>query len=326
VTPGQVPTEVSATDGLHTDKVVVTWNFLGPATQYKVYRSTDPTNATPDLIATVTTTTYEDHPPGAAGTSYAYFVKATVNGVDSALSVPNMGFVGTGSTPPPGTTLLESQGFTSFTVPADGNYVVEAWGAGGGGGPSFLATGVQYSAKVLGSSGGGGGFASLNVTLKKDDLLVGSVGVGGRPGTGRPNLGPTQGETGGTTLIAHSRGGVVRDLVRGLGGSGGRAEIGSFEAGVGGFGETPGLTSAVDLFPGNANPVQGNSGAPGQPVSDPPPNPLPPPLNGGTPGFPPPATIQTAGTGGKGSTQFTTLSFPAMGTQGTLGCVRIRTI
>lgn len=330
VTPGQVPTGVEASDGTFTDKVTVTWNFAGTATQFKVYRSTDATSTNPDLIATVTTTTYDDHPPGAAGTSYAYFVKATVNGQDSALSAPNNGYVGTGTNPPPGTTLFEGQSFSTWTVPEDGTYAVEAWGGGGGGGASFLvsAVGGQYSAKVQGGSGGGGGYASLNVTLRKNDILSGSVGLGGRGGTGGATA-PTQGEYGGTTLIVWTRGTDTYELVSGFGGGGAITGYGnSFQGGVGGSATANGM--GVDpvhgLNPGSATPLPGNPGQPGGGLTDPPPNPLPPPLDGGTPGFAPPTAFSTAATGGKGSTQYSSSSYPSPGYQGMTGCVRIRRI
>lgn len=98
------PTGVSATDGGHSDKVVVTWNAVtapsgvAAVTEYKIYRSlssnTDPDEA--DLITTITAPTlqYEDTDV-VVGTTYNYWVVAT-NGSDSSnFGGPDVGHAST---------------------------------------------------------------------------------------------------------------------------------------------------------------------------------------------------------------------------------------
>lgn len=86
VRPAAAPTGVSATDGLHTDKVVVTWNSVPGATHYAVYRHlfNDPGGAalarnwSPE-------TAFEDATPP-PGTHFFYWVKAATDAIGQAES------------------------------------------------------------------------------------------------------------------------------------------------------------------------------------------------------------------------------------------------
>jgi hypothetical protein len=115
----EAPTNVSATDGTATDKVVVTWTKSDFATGYKIYRSGtlidtlgdvatyDDTGANPPTI-TVGTSSASDGTNTSYctlgvsgevsnnGTSYSYTVKATNDDGDSASSSANTGYRGSG--------------------------------------------------------------------------------------------------------------------------------------------------------------------------------------------------------------------------------------
>jgi hypothetical protein len=115
----EAPTNVSATDGTATDKVVITWTKSTDATGYKIYRSGtlidtvgdvatyDDTGANPPTI-TVGTSSASDGTNTSYctlgvsgevsnnGTSYSYTVKATNADGDSASSSANTGYRGSG--------------------------------------------------------------------------------------------------------------------------------------------------------------------------------------------------------------------------------------
>jgi fibronectin type 3 domain-containing protein len=84
------PTGVSATDGAHTDKVVVTWTAVAGATGYKIFRGTG--SATPTTqVGTSATSSYTDT-TAAPGTTYRYAVKATTAAGDSPASATDTGW------------------------------------------------------------------------------------------------------------------------------------------------------------------------------------------------------------------------------------------
>lgn len=117
------PTNVNATDGTYSDKVLVTWNAVTPpsgiaaVTKYKVYRApSDVLAATSStLIATVDAPTlqYEDT-TAVPGTTYNYWVVATNDSDTSNYGGPNSGYAGIPTTTLPAISdLIASQGFSA---------------------------------------------------------------------------------------------------------------------------------------------------------------------------------------------------------------------
>lgn len=93
------PTNVSASDGTYSDKVYITWSASLGATSYKIYRS-ESTGGLKPVIATPTSTSYNDTPPD-CGTTYYYWVAATNSAGTSSLSTSNSGYCDSGSVDPP---------------------------------------------------------------------------------------------------------------------------------------------------------------------------------------------------------------------------------
>lgn len=85
------PTNVSATDGTHTDKVQITWNASNGATSYKVYRNTTNNSGTATQLGTPSQTWYDDT-SATPGTTYYYWVKASCTNGDSGFSSPDTGW------------------------------------------------------------------------------------------------------------------------------------------------------------------------------------------------------------------------------------------
>lgn len=327
-TPGQVPVSVSATDGTFTDKVQVTWSFPGSAPQFKVYRSPDQSTANAILVATVVAPTYDDVPPGPAGTVYTYFVKATVNGVDTDYSAGNTGYVSTGTTPPSGTTVLigHTQGNYPVTPGKEGLYVVEVWGGGGGGGASWwwsaFGTGTGNVDPCIGSSGGGGGYAVLQIAAEVGDIFYATAGQGGAGGPGSNDN--SSGLTGQDTVIVLTRPILTptnRELVRGKGGGGGQVS-----SGAGGSGGAPGdgsyLANDPDVTVSGGNAIPGQIGNPRITTLPKPVPPNQPDVEGGLAGDTPPQP--TDGKGGNGGKQLQPQSSPVPGSPGYAGLYRVR--
>ena len=87
-----VPTDVSATDGTHTDKVQVTWTGSPWATSYTVYRATSTSRrATKVPVGTISATTYDDT-TASAGVTYYYYVTATNSYGESGYSAYDTGY------------------------------------------------------------------------------------------------------------------------------------------------------------------------------------------------------------------------------------------
>jgi hypothetical protein len=86
------PSTLTATSGVHTDKVVLSWSAVSNATTYNIYRNGS-------LLTTSTTTTFDDT-TATPGTLFTYRVVAVVNGIESSnspivtgwrkLSIPNI--------------------------------------------------------------------------------------------------------------------------------------------------------------------------------------------------------------------------------------------
>ncbi|MDD5264755.1 MAG: hypothetical protein PHU43_07940, partial [Candidatus Bipolaricaulis sp.] len=92
-----VPRDVSASDGKHPDRIVVSWSAVSGAHSYKVYRAAT-SGATYSYQATVTLTSWQD--AGLAGNShYWYRVKACRNASCGAQSLADEGSTGSPSAP-----------------------------------------------------------------------------------------------------------------------------------------------------------------------------------------------------------------------------------
>lgn len=98
------PTNVDASDGSYTDRVLITWDAPADATFYKVYRHFDPSIGDASVIAkTVLGTTYWD--TSAVGINYFYWVRACNASGCSPYSDPDAGYIEpTGPMPPTGVT------------------------------------------------------------------------------------------------------------------------------------------------------------------------------------------------------------------------------
>jgi hypothetical protein len=93
------PSNVSATDGTYTDKILVTWVCPDGATTCKVYRNTSDDSGSATLIATLEDVvsfedhvTLEDNPPS-VGTIYYYWVKAANDTGESDFSESDSGYI-----------------------------------------------------------------------------------------------------------------------------------------------------------------------------------------------------------------------------------------
>ncbi|MCJ7585003.1 MAG: pre-peptidase C-terminal domain-containing protein, partial [Anaerolineales bacterium] len=84
------PTNVQASDGTYTDKVLVTWNASSGAPYYKVYRATSATG-TKNLLGSPTGTPFDDATATPAVT-YTYWVKACSGTKCSGFSAYNTGW------------------------------------------------------------------------------------------------------------------------------------------------------------------------------------------------------------------------------------------
>ncbi len=87
------PAAVQASDGMYTDKVVVTWKAVDGATSYKIYRAQRNDSSDATLIASdITDTSYEDTST-IVGTKYYYWVKIVKDGEESGFSASDEGFL-----------------------------------------------------------------------------------------------------------------------------------------------------------------------------------------------------------------------------------------
>ena len=90
-TPPAAPTNVQASDGTYSDKVLVTWSAVSGATSYKVYRNTVNNSATASYRGSVTASPFNDT-WAEPGVVYYYWVKASKAVGDSAFSLVNGGY------------------------------------------------------------------------------------------------------------------------------------------------------------------------------------------------------------------------------------------
>ena len=89
----QPPTNVAASDGTYTDKVLVTWTAPANATAYEVWRNTSNNSGTATKISSsdVIGTSYSDT-TATAGTTYWYWVKAKNASETSGVSAGDSGY------------------------------------------------------------------------------------------------------------------------------------------------------------------------------------------------------------------------------------------
>ncbi len=121
--PLPAPTEVSATDGTYTDKIVVSWLPSEGATSYDVYRDNYP-EGEKTKIATTEDTNYEDTSVDCPD-AYYYFIKASNSIISSEYSAYDSGYLRC-PTPPP-SSILPRPTFLSAT---DGTYtdkIILSW-------------------------------------------------------------------------------------------------------------------------------------------------------------------------------------------------------
>ncbi len=83
------PINVSATDGVYRDRIVISWDNVSDADEYKVYRATTSTGYY-NLLGTVSSTTYTDYPSDMA--TYYYKVRSSDAYGDSQLSDFDSGY------------------------------------------------------------------------------------------------------------------------------------------------------------------------------------------------------------------------------------------
>jgi hypothetical protein len=92
--PPLAPTGVFASDGEYTDKVRVTWNAVGEATGYQVWRSASNNIAIASNLATTATTTYDDlNAATMPGTVFYYWVRAVNAAGAGGFSTNDPGYV-----------------------------------------------------------------------------------------------------------------------------------------------------------------------------------------------------------------------------------------
>ena len=90
--PPPVPTNVSATDGVFSDKVGIFWGESTNADGYRIYRSVSDSSDGASLLATSPLTSYADT-TATPGVTYYYFVKAYRGATESDFSLSDAGFI-----------------------------------------------------------------------------------------------------------------------------------------------------------------------------------------------------------------------------------------
>jgi hypothetical protein len=92
VEPPPVPTGISATDGLFTDKVFVSWNTASGATSYKVFRNTNNNHNNETLLTSSQTTTTFIDDDVVQDQTYYYWVQACIDEACSDYSASDPGY------------------------------------------------------------------------------------------------------------------------------------------------------------------------------------------------------------------------------------------
>ncbi len=105
------PGGVSATDGVHGDRVAVTWNGVAMATNYEIWRSnTDDTAGAVKLNANAVTGTLWNDYDAAHGVTYYYWIRALDDAGPGPFSAADTGFRAPVSAPPAPTGLWATDG------------------------------------------------------------------------------------------------------------------------------------------------------------------------------------------------------------------------
>ncbi len=91
--PPAAPVNVSASDGVFTNKLTVEWTVADGATGYRIFRHTSNHYAAAEEIGTSSRTTYDDM-TARANKTYYYWVKAVNAAGASAFSTPDTGYLG----------------------------------------------------------------------------------------------------------------------------------------------------------------------------------------------------------------------------------------
>jgi len=86
------PTSISASDGIYTNKIVVTWSTAREAQWYALYRLASPTNGAPVELLQTPSNAFVDLDV-ALGTRYYYWVRAGNTSGWSTLSAPDSGYI-----------------------------------------------------------------------------------------------------------------------------------------------------------------------------------------------------------------------------------------
>ena len=93
VTAPSAPTGVTASDGLSSTEIVVSWNAVSTAASYEVWRGTSSSSSSASRIASSLTVTSYSDTSAVAGTTYYYWVKATNTGGTSGFSGSDTGYL-----------------------------------------------------------------------------------------------------------------------------------------------------------------------------------------------------------------------------------------
>jgi len=105
-----VPVQVSATDGIYHDRVLISWDALNGAFAYMVYRSSSPDGTYEQLSDRVTDLYFDDYEVE-TGTHYFYSVTAfNIDDMESHLSQYSDGFASSPTAPPAPAHVLSSDG------------------------------------------------------------------------------------------------------------------------------------------------------------------------------------------------------------------------
>ncbi len=111
-----IPTGVSASDGVYTNKVRIAWTPAANAVSYTVYRNTQAADSGAAAIGNTVTIPYDDT-SAAPGTTYYYWVKGLdAQGAESGFSLPDSGWRLKAPEPDPEATNIPALRATDFQL------------------------------------------------------------------------------------------------------------------------------------------------------------------------------------------------------------------
>ena len=117
------PTNVQASDGTYTDRILVSWTGSSGATKYNIYRASSQ-YGTYSYMTYTSSTSYSDYVTNTS--TYWYKVSAANNYGESSQAGPNSGYKGTSGSPPsPPTNVQASDGSYSL-------YILLSWSSSSG--------------------------------------------------------------------------------------------------------------------------------------------------------------------------------------------------